>query len=65
MRRLFTITGDLDREQQLRPPHPDEVVTEQVRLRMRRFPDETFRQAKQQVLRENPALAEDYAKQFG
>ena len=63
MRRVFDRTGNLD-DEQLLPKPPDEVLTEMTRSRMDRRPRETFSQARQGVLRENPALAKAYADQF-
>ena len=64
MRRIYNANGELDRAVQRQPEHSDEVLTRMTKLRMEQFSNETFRQAKQQVLRENLALAKDYAKQF-
>ena len=57
MRRIFTPEGKLDVAQQQLPEQPDEVLTKMTKLRMERWPNETFMQAKHEILREDPALA--------
>ena len=64
MRRLFDSTGKLDLAKLNSNPHPDEILLKRAKLRMEIHTDESLRQAKEQVLREDPALALSYAKQF-
>lgn len=63
MRKLFTATGELSDEAS-KPKQADEKIVElATELRYKR-PELTFSQAKHEVLRQNPELAQQYKEQF-
>lgn len=62
MRRTFTATGELDPDRG--EPHADEVLLAKVQELRNSNPALSFAAAKQQVLRADPELAEQYKEQF-
>ena len=65
MRLLYTSDGKLNRQELNQPPHPDEVLVRLARDHMAEWPDASFREAKQMVLRNNMEFARQYHAQFG
>ena len=64
MRRIYDSKGSLDIDQSNSEPHADEVLVRLARDHMAEWPGTNFRDAKQQVLRNNMEFAKQYHAQY-